>query len=161
MIHQTPKTFCGLPLLFIALLAGCAHHRPAQVDPASFNSPGMDRGLQYWTAKFSSHTTNHFYVCATEVDRGELVRALVYWSEEGRILDYLEEPQGSEALSWRLRPMVDRDAVLSDEKVGISNDLVPHRVWVRWMQDCITGGREYVVTLGEAIAAFPEEKGSP
>ena len=34
--------------------------------------------------------------------------------------------------------MVDRDAVLSDEKIGVSNDLVPHRVWVRWMKQCIT-----------------------
>jgi hypothetical protein len=143
------------------LLVGCAHNRPAQVAPADFNSPGMERSLQYWTANFSSHRTNHYYACATEVDRGELVRALVYWREEGRILDYLEEPPGSEALSWRLRPMVDREALQSDEKVGIGNDLVPHSVWVRWMQACITSGREYVVTLAEAKTAFPEDKGSP
>ena len=161
MTKRTALALRALPLLLIAVLAGCAHHRPAQIDPASFNSPGMDRSLQYWAANFSSHRTNHFYVFATEVDRGELVRALVYWREEGRILDYLEEPQGAEALSWRLRPMVDRDAILSDEKIGISNDLVPHRVWVRWMQQCITSGREYVVTMAEAKAAFPKDKGSP
>jgi hypothetical protein len=148
-----------LPLLPMLLFAGCAHHPPAQFDPASFNSPGIERSLQYWTASFSSHATNHFYVCATELDRGDLVRALVYWREQGRILDYLEEPKGSEALAWRLRPMVDRDVILSDEKVGISNDLVPHRVWVRWMKQCIASGREYVVTLQEAKAAFPEAKG--
>ena len=147
-----------LPPLLILLLAGCANHRPARFDPASFNSPGIERSLQYWTANFTPHATNHFYVCGTEVDRGDLVRALVYWREEGRILDYLEEPQGAEALSWRLRPMVDRDAILSDEKIGISNDLVPHRVWMRWMKECITGGREYVVTLSEAKAAFPGPK---
>jgi hypothetical protein len=158
MMKRITQAIRALPLLLIPLLVGCAHHQPRQFDPASFNSPGMDRSLQYWTATFSSHATNHFYVCATEVDRGELVRALVYFREEGRILDYLEEPKGAEALAWRLRPMVDRDAILSDEKVGISNDLVPHRVWVRWMQECITSGREYVVTLSEAKAAFPASK---
>jgi hypothetical protein len=159
MTKRMTQALHALPLLLIPLLAGCAHQQPRQFDPASFNSPGMERSLQYWTANFSSHSTNHFYVCATELDRGELVRALVYFREEGRILDYLEEPSGAEARSWRLRPMVDRDAVLSDEKVGISNDLVPHRVWVRWMQQCITSGREYVVTLSDAKAAFPESKG--
>jgi hypothetical protein len=159
MIKRFTQAMHALPLLLMPVLVGCAHHLPSPFDPASFNSPGMDRSLQYWTANFSSQPTNHFYVYATELDRGELVRALVYWREEGRILDYLEEPRGAEALSWRLRPMVDRDAVLSDEKVGISNDLVPHRVWVRWMKQCISSGREYVVTLGEAKAAFPEAKG--
>jgi hypothetical protein len=155
MMKRIAQAIRALPLVLIPLLVGCAHHRTGQFDPASFNSPGMERSLQYWTAKFSSHATNHFYVCATEVDRGELVRALVYFREEGRILDYLEEPKGAEALAWRLRPMVDRDAILSDEKVGLSNDLVPHRVWVRWMKECITSGREYVVTLSEAKTAFP------
>ena len=155
MIRRTIPIWSPLLALLAALLAGCAHHVPAPVDPAAFNSPGIERSLQYWTANFSLHRTNHFYACATEVDRGALVRALVYWREEGRILDYLEEPPGAEAMAWRLRPMVDRDAVLSDEKIGISNDLVPHRVWVRWMQQCITGGREYVVTLRAAKAQFP------
>jgi hypothetical protein len=158
MIKRVTQALCALPLVLLPLLSGCAHNEPAHFDPASFNSPGMERSLQYWTASFSSHGTNHYYVCATEVDRGELVRALVYWREAGRILDYLEEPPGAEALAWRLRPMVDRDALLSDEKIGVSNDLVPHRVWVRWMQQCITEGREYVVTLGEAKTAFPASK---
>ncbi len=160
MIKQTAQALRAmLPPLLMLLLAGCAHPRPAPFDPASFNSPSMERSLDYWTANFSAHATNHFYVCASEVDRGDLVRALVYWREEGRILDYLEEPPGAEALAWRLRPMVDREAVLSDEKIGISNDLVPHRVWVRWMEQCITGGREYVVTLRQAREAFPDAKG--
>jgi hypothetical protein len=159
MIRRTAQALRALPLLLMPLLAGCAHNRPAQIDPASFNSPGMERSLQYWTANFSSHPTNHFYVYATELDRGDLVRALVYTREQGRILDYLEEPKGAEALAWRLRPMVDRDVVLSDEKIGESNDLVPHRVWVRWMKQCISSGREYVVTSTEAAAAFPEAKG--
>jgi hypothetical protein len=158
MRKRITQALGALSLLLIPLLAGCAHHRPAKIDPASFDSPGIERSLQYWTANFSSFGTNHYYVCATEVDRGDLVRALVYWREAGRILDYLEEPQGSEALAWRLRPMVDRDALLSDEKVGVSNDLVPHRVWMRWMKECISSGRSYVVTLADAKAAFPPAK---
>ena len=159
MLKRIAQAMRALPLLLIPVLAGCAHHRPGQFDPSSFNSPGMERSLQYWTAAFSPHATNHFYVCATDVDRGELVRALVYCREEGRILDYLEEPKGAEALAWRLRPMVDRDAILSDERVGLSNDLVPHRVWNRWMKACISG-REYVVTLSESKTAFPGPKES-
>lgn len=158
MLKRITKALRALPLLLIPVLVGCAHHQPRRFDPASFNSPGMERSLQFWTANFSSHGTNYFYVAATEVDRGELVRALVYWREQGRILDYLEEPKGAEALAWRLRPMVDRDAILSDEKIGISNDLVPHRVWDRWMKECIISGREYVVTLSEAKTAFPGSK---
>jgi hypothetical protein len=158
MIKRIAQAILALPLLLIPLLAGCAHPRSGQLAPASFDSPGMERSLQYWTANFSPYPTNHFYVCATEVDHGELVRALVYFREGGRILDYLEEPKGAEALAWRLRPMVDRDAILSDEKVGLSNDLVPHRVWVRWMKECITSGREYIVTLSEAQRAFPGSK---
>ena len=73
MMGRTVQTVRALLLLLIPLLAGCAHHRAAQFDPASFHSPGIERCLQYWTANFSPHATNHFYVCATEVDRGDLV----------------------------------------------------------------------------------------
>ena len=147
-------------LLLIPLLAGCAHQRHAQFDPANFNSPGIERCLQYWTAHFSLHATNHFYVCATEVYQGELVGALVYWREGGRILDYSEVPKGAEPQAWRLRPKVDRTSVPTDERISGSNDLVPHRVWVRWMKRCIDNGKEYVVTLQEAKAAFPASKAS-
>ena len=155
MMKRITQAMRALPLLLIPILAGCAHSRPGQFDPASFDSPGMERSLQYWTAHFSPHATNHFYVCATEVDHGELVRALVYFREGGRILDYLEEPRGAEALAWRLRPMVDRDAILSDEKVGLSNDLVPHRVWVRWVKECLTSGREVRCDFERSPAGFP------
>jgi len=145
-------------LLLIPLLVGCAHRHPAQYDPASFHSPGIERCLQYWTAHFSAHAANHFYVCANEMDRGDLVGALVYWREGGRILDYSEVPKGAEAQAWRLRPKVDRSAIFTDERISGSNDLVPHRVWVRWMKHCISEGKEYVVTLEEAKAAFPPAK---
>jgi hypothetical protein len=145
-------------LLLIPLLAGCAHPRSAQVNHASFHSPGIERALQYWTANYSGHPANHFFVYATEVDEGELVRALVYWREGGRILDYSEEPKGAEPNSWRLRPKVDRNALYSDEKVSGSNDVVPHQVWMRWMRECIDEGKEYVISLKDAKAAFPESK---
>ena len=143
-------------LLLIPLITGCAHRPAPQVAPAEFHSPGIERCLQYWTANFSGHATNHFYVCATDVDRRDLVGALVYWREEGRLLDYAEVPKGAEAQAWRLRPKVDRSAILTDEKISSGNDPVPHRVWVHWVGRCITSGKEYVVTLKEARASYPK-----
>ena len=96
------------------------------------------------------------YVCATEVDREDLVEALVYWREGGRLLDYCEVPKGEEAQAWRLRPKVDRTAVLTDEQISASNDMVTHRVWIGWVRRCITNGKEYVVSLEEATASFPK-----
>lgn len=142
-------------LLLIPILAGCAHPR-FQSDPADFRSTGIERCLQYWTANFSSYAINHFYVCATELDRGELVQALVYWREGGRLLDYAEVPQGAEAQAWRLRPKVDREAVMTDEKISNSNHVVPHRVWQQWVTQCITDGKSYVVPLQQAQEAFPK-----
>ena len=159
MIRRVPEPMRTLFLLItIPLLAGCAHPQAPQVAPVEFHSPGIERCLQYWTANFSLHATNHFYVCATEVDRGDLVGALVYWREEGRLLDYAEVPNGAEAQAWRLRPKVDRDVVRTDERIDSSNDLVPHRVWVHWMARCITSGKEYVVALKEARASYPRPK---
>ena len=145
--------------LLIPLLAGCAHPR-AQLAPAHFRSPGIEPCLHYWTANFSSHAVNHFYVCATDLDQGNLVEALVYWREEGRLLDYAEMPPGAEAQAWRLRPKVDREAVLTDEKISSSNHVVPRSVWRQWVRQCISDGKEYVVTLTEAQAAFPKPRQS-
>lgn len=129
-------------LLLIPLLAGCAHHPAPQVAPVNFRSPGIERCLQYWTASFSTHATNHFYVYATEMDRDDLVGALVYWKKGGGLLDYCEVPKGAEAQAWRLRPKVDRTAVLTDEQISASNDLVAHRVWIGWVKRCISSGKE-------------------
>ena len=148
-------------LLLIPLITGCAHQQAPQVAPAEFHSPGIERCLQYWTANFSLHATNHFYVCATEVDRGDLVGALVYWREEGRLLDYAEVPRGAEAQAWRLRPKVDRNAVLTDEKINSSNDLVPHRVWVRWMKQCITSGKRVRRDPEGSQGGIPGGEGRP
>jgi hypothetical protein len=127
--------------------------------PTTFHSPGIERCLQYWTANFSLHATNHFDVWATEVDRGELVEALVYWREGGRLLDYAEVPKGAESQAWRLRPKVDRDTLLTDEQISNGNDLVPHGVWMYCVAQCITIGKEYVVTLQEAEASYAKPKG--
>jgi hypothetical protein len=146
-------------LLLIPLLAGCAHQPARQVEPVEFHSPGIERSLQYWTATFSGQALNHFYVYPTELDQGDLIGALVYWREGGRLLDYSEMPKGAEAQAWRLRPKVDRTAVLTDETIKGSNDLVAHRVWVKWVRRCITRGKEYVVPLPDAKAAFPAARG--
>ena len=155
MIERTFNYMRAL-LLLIPLLAGCAHHHATQVAPATFRSPGIERCLKYWTANYSTYATNHFYVCATEVDRRDLVGALVYWREGGRLLDYCEVPEGEEAQAWRLRPKVDRTAVVTDEQISASNDMVTHRVWIGWVRRCISSGKEYVVTLDEAKASFPK-----
>jgi hypothetical protein len=154
MFRRTPE-FVRVLFLLILLLAGCTHPRP-KFDPANFHSPGIERCLQYWTANFSSHGINHFCVCATDLDQGNLVEALVYWREGGRLLDYAEVSKGAEAQAWRLRPKVDREAVLTDEKISGSNHVVPRRVWRQWVNQCITDGKEYVVTLKQAQAAFPK-----
>ena len=159
MIGRTFNSMRAL-LLLIPLLAGCAHHPAPKVAPVTLHSPGIERCLQYWTANYSTHDTNHFYVCATEVDRDDLVGALVYWKEGGRLLDYCEVPKGEEAQAWRLRPKVDRTAVLTDEQISASNDLVAHRVWIGWVRRCIDSGKEYVVTLEEATTSFPKPEPS-
>jgi hypothetical protein len=152
------KSTCFVVLSALLLLAGCAHTRPAQDGLVAFRSPGIERCLQYWTAHNSDQPTNHFYVWPTSLDGGNLVEALVYWREGGRILDYLESPPGKEAQAWRLRPKVDRSTLVSDESVSLSNDLVSHTRWVHWMNQCITHGTEYVVTLAQAKTQFPSPK---
>lgn len=97
-----------------------------------------------------------FLCYPTDLYQGDLEGALVYWREGGRLLDYSEMPKGAEAQAWRLRPKVDRTAVLTDEQIKGSNDLVAHRVWVNWVRRCITSGKEYVVPLEEATEAFPK-----
>jgi hypothetical protein len=158
MIERTLDSMRTL-LLLIPLLAGCAHPQAHQDAPVAFHSPGIERCLQYWTAHFSGQATNHFYVYPTDIYQGDLEGALVYWREGGRLLDYAEMPKGAEAQAWRLRPKVDRTAVLTDEQIKGSNDLVAHRVWVNWVRQCITRGKEYMVTLPEAKASFPSSRG--
>ena len=148
-------------LLLIPLLAGCAHPQVHQDAPAAFRSPGIERCLRYWTAHYSGQATNHFYVYPTDLDQGDLVGALVYWREGGRLLDYAEMPPGEEAQAWRLRPKVDSTAVLTDEKITGGNDLVAHHVWIEWVRRCITRGKEYVVTLAEATDSYPTSKKPP
>jgi hypothetical protein len=157
MIGRTLNSMRAL-LLLIPLLAGCAHQQAQPVAPVAFRSPGIERCLQYWTASYSGEATNHFYVYPTDLDQGDLVGALVYWREGGRLLDYSEMPKGAEAQAWRLRPKVDRTAVLTDEEIKGSNDLVAHRVWVNLVRRCISSGREYLVPLEEAKVKFPEAR---
>jgi hypothetical protein len=121
----------------------------------------IKRCLQNWTSNFSTNEVNHFYVGAVKPRRG-WNDALVYWSEERTILDYSElradAPKGAEieALNHPLR--LDRDTVDTEDDIAGSNYLITHRLWVDWMEQCLSRGREYVVKLDEAKRLYPKKK---
>jgi hypothetical protein len=137
-------------LLAIPLLAGCAHERVLHVTGPYPDTPCVRRCLDYYVSNFSTNGTNHFYVGATPGGWGV---ALVYWKEERTIMDYNEldpESEGREALAWQHELKLDRDTVDTEDDIGGSNYLITHRLWVDWMEQCLSRGREYVVTLEEA-----------
>jgi hypothetical protein len=151
-------------MLFVA---GSLHagDRLMHVIASDFRSHSIKRCLDYYVAHYSSHATNHFYVGAVEIDHGQLVRALVYWKEERTILDYTElaadARKGSEIEAWRrggLGLKLDRDTVDTESDIGGSNYLVTHRVWVDWMEQCISRGRPYCILLSDTRRSFPLTK---
>ena len=106
-------------LFSILLLAGCAH-RPADsimhVVPQKFSARWIERDLRYWTARYSLHSTNHFYVGATEVQGGRLKAGLVFWKEERTIVFVAEpNPGASECMTWGHALKLDRDTVDTPE----------------------------------------------
>ncbi len=161
-------------LVFIVFLTGCAHQSQSgimHVIAANCRSPRIERCLSYWATydaeNYSLHATNHFYVGATEIRRGELISALVYWKEERTILFYegladWMPLEGSEALAWRGGGLkLGRDAVDTVEDIGGSSYLEPHRRWVDWMEQCISKGKLYVITLAEATKLCPNTSTKP
>jgi hypothetical protein len=151
----------GFILLLILLLAGCAHERVLRVSGPYPDSPWIKRCLQYWTSNFSTNEINHFYVGAVRPRGG--TDALVYWSEERTIQDYIElsvavlNESGHEMLAWHHSLKLDRDTVDTEEDIGGSSYLITHRVWVDWMEGCRSRGREYVIPLEEARGLYPKE----
>lgn len=129
------------------------------VQPHTFSAPWIDRDLRYWTASYSSHATNHFYVGATELHNGRLENGLVYWKEERTIIFVGEpNPDAAECMTWGHALKLDRDTVDVPEDGQGSTYLEPHRVWVTWMEECISRGRLYTVALDEARRNYPAVK---
>ena len=50
----------------------------------------------------------------------------------------------------RLGPQPD-----TPEEIAGSTYLVTHRMWVDWMEQCLSRGREYVISLEEARRYYP------
>jgi hypothetical protein len=146
-------------LLFIPLLAGCAQDKIVHVVSSNFQSPRIERELKYYVANYSINATNHFYVGPTEVKRGELVEAFVYWKEEQTLLSYgeLQKDARFDAEAWWPAGLkLGRDTVDTPEDIDGSTFLVTHRQWVDWMEQCIYRGRLYVISLNEATNSFPD-----
>lgn len=127
---------------------------------SDFRSPKIERELKFYVANFSTYQTNHFYVGPTELDHGQLVKALVYWKEPRILMDYGEltddAPEGTEIFAWQGHHLkLGRDTVDTGEDIGGSTYLETHRQWVDWMEQCISKGKQYVVTLDAATNAFP------
>ena len=155
-------------LLTALLFTGCARHEDdglMHVVAADFRAPRLVRSLNYYVAHYSSHATNHFYVGPIEVHDGELVRALVYWKEERTLLPYAEltadTPDGAEVFAWHGHDLkLDRDTVDSPTDITGSAYLVTHRMWMDWMDECVSRGRPYSVLRGDARQMFAEAGGS-
>ena len=146
-------------LLFaIPLLVGCAHERVLHVTGPYPDTPCVRRCLDYYVSNFSTNAINHFYVGAAP---GGFGVALVYWKEERTIMDYSElvpGSEGAEALAWHHDLKLDRDTVDTQDDIEGSNYLITHRLWVGWMEQCLSRGREYVITLEEARRRSPKRK---
>src|SRR5262245_42732381 len=90
------------------LLLGCTNKPDTgimHVVASDFRSPKIEGELKFYVANFSTHPTNHFYVGATKLDRGQLVAALVYWKEPRILMRYGEladdAPEGAEIFAWQ------------------------------------------------------------
>ena len=150
-------------IIMTFLLAGCARSADSgimHVLASDFRSPRVERELKFYVANYSTHATNHFYVGATKLDRGQLVTALVYWKEPRILMNYGEltddAPEGSENFAWQGHHLkLGRDTVDTPQDGYGSTYLVTHRQWVDWMEQCISKGKLYVVTLDAATNAFP------
>ena len=67
-----------------------------------------------------------------------------------------DAPEGAEIFAWQGHHLkLGRDTVDTGEDVGDSTYLEPHRQWLEWMEQCISKGKLYVVTLDAATNAFP------
>jgi hypothetical protein len=145
-------------LCFLVALIGCMHDRPSRVAASDFQSPRLERELNFYIAAHPSHATNHFYVGATKLDHGQLIEALVYWKEERILLPYteLEADAPHDVFAWQGHELkLDRDTVDAPEDIAGSTYLVTHRQWAEWAEQCISKGKPYCVLATDAHRAFP------
>ena len=122
----------------------------------AFSAPWIERDLRYWTARYSVHPTNHFYVAATEVDGGRLKDGMVFW-KEGRTLVFVAEPSpdAGECMTWGHALKLDRDTVDLSENMQGSTYVETHRTWTTWMESCISRGKLYTVSQEDARRCYP------
>lgn len=76
-------------------------------------------------------------------------------------MDYSERAphsEGAEAEAWHHDLRLDRDTVDAQDDIGGSTYLITHRLWVDWMEQCLSRGREYVITLEDARRLSPKSK---
>jgi hypothetical protein len=147
-------------ILMAILLVGCArgaNDGVTHVIVTDFHSSKIERELKFYVANFSTHATNHFYVAATKLDRSQLVTALVYWKEPRILMNYTElDDDAPMSFAWQGSHLkLDRDTVDTPEDIAGSTYLVTHRDWVDSMEQCISKGKLYVITLDEATNLFP------
>jgi len=150
-------------IIIAFFLVGCARNPDngiMHVVDSDFRSQKIDRELKFYVANFSTHATNHFFIGATKLDHGQLVTALVYWKEPRILMDYGEltddTPEGAEIFAWRGHHLkLGRDTVDTLKDGYGSTYLETHRQWVDWMEQCISKGKPYVITLDEATNLFP------
>jgi hypothetical protein len=130
-----------------------------QVVASNARSQKIERALKFYVANFSTHATNHFYVGATKLDGAEPLAALVYWKEPRLLMDYgeLADDASDRAQIFALKhPLkLDRDTVDTAEEIAGSTYLETHHQWIDQMEQCISKGNLYVVTLDEATNRFP------
>lgn len=125
----------------------------------AFSAPWIERDLRYWTARYSVHPTNHFYVAATEVDGGRLKDGMVFW-KEGRTLVFVAEPipDAGECMTWGHALKLDRDTVDTSEDIQGSTYLETHRTWATWVESCISRGKLYTISQENARRCYPNVK---
>jgi hypothetical protein len=127
---------------------------------SDYRSKRIVRELEYYVALCSTYPTNHFYVGATQLNGKNLVKALAYWKEPRVIMEYGEltddTPEDAEIFAWQGTHLkLGQETVDTPDDINGSTYLETHSQWVNWMEQCIYGGKSYIITLNEATNTFP------
>ena len=156
-------------LLCLAVITGCsasATDLSTNNEPSffsgNFHSPRIIRELNYYVANYSLSPTNHFYVVATELNGTNITEGFVYWAEDQRLLSYSEFYPDSKDDCDAWRPDGDwklgRDTVNSEDEINGSDYLITRSQWHGWVNQCLTKGKLYTISLPVAQQMFPDNK---